>query len=58
MRTPVPYGQPDGVSTQEDAMHAASTQTVQFAKAYRTEQMRAAEESRTRRFRIHRARRR
>ena len=28
-------------------MHAASTQTVQFAKAYRTEQMRAAQRSRT-----------
>jgi len=39
-------------------MHAASTQTVQFAKAYRTEQMRAAERFRTPRFRFHRARRR
>ena len=39
-------------------MHAASTQTVQFAKAYRTEEVRAAERSRTPRFRIRRARRR
>ena len=38
-------------------MYGASNQTAQFAKAYRSEQIRAAEQPRTARSRTHRARR-